>query len=156
MIDLQGIISISGKPGLHRLLKSSSKGVIVESMENGKRLPADPHQSISALEDITIHTQEGDIALGELFQRIHDQESGSRTIDHRSSKEELLEHFEKVLPEYDREQVYPSDIKKCFQWYNILYDAGALQEKEEENEEGASEEGTESGKDDDGSEEEDE
>jgi hypothetical protein len=132
MIDLSRIVSISGKPGLYRLLATSSKGLIVESVESGKRLPADPHNSISTLDEIMIHTQDGEKPLEELFQRIHDAEEGGRTIDHRSSKEELREKFEELLPEYDEERVYPSDIKKCFQWYNILYDAGALKVKEEE------------------------
>ncbi len=132
MIDLQGIVSISGKPGLYRLLTSSSKGLIVESVETGKRLPTDPHNSISTLDEIMIHTEEGEKPLGELFQRIHDAEGGGRTIDHKSSKEELQEKFEELLPEYDKEQVYPSDIKKCFQWYNLLHDANALKVKEEE------------------------
>lgn len=139
MIDLEGIVSISGKPGLYRLLATSSKGLIVESVESGKRLPTDPHNSISTLDEIMIHTQEGETPLGELFQRIYDAEEGGRSIDHRSSKDELREKFEEVLPEYDREKVYPSDIKKCFQWYNLLHEANALQFKEEGGEEGASE-----------------
>ena len=139
MIDLARIVSISGKPGLYRLLATSSKGLIVESVESGKRIPADPHNSISTLDEIMIHTQDGEKPLEELFQRIYDAEEGGRTIDHRSSKEELKEKFEELLPEYDEERVYPSDIKKCFQWYNILHDAGALKIKEEEesNEEGS-------------------
>ncbi len=132
MIDLQGIVSISGKPGLYRLLTSSSKGIIVESIESGKRLPANPHSSISTLDEIMIHTEEGETPLGELFQRIYDGENGEKTIDHRSSKEELQEKFEEFLPEYDKEQVYPSDIKKCFQWYNLLQEAGALTVKDED------------------------
>ncbi|MFB6258327.1 MAG: DUF5606 domain-containing protein [Flavobacteriales bacterium] len=132
MIDLEGIVSISGKPGLYRLLTTSSKGLIVESVESGKRLPADPHNSINTLDEIMIHTEEGETPLGELFQRIYDAESGGSTIDHRSSKEELQAKFEEVLPEYDKENVYPSDIKKCFQWYNLLQGVGALKFKEEE------------------------
>ncbi|MFB6259044.1 MAG: DUF5606 domain-containing protein [Flavobacteriales bacterium] len=132
MIDLERIVSISGKPGLHRLLSTSSKGLIVESVETGKRLPANPNNSISTLDEITIHTEDGEIALADLFQRIYDAEDGGPTIDHRSSKEELKTKFEELLPEYDEEKVYPSDIKKCFQWYNILYEAGALQVKEED------------------------
>lgn len=132
MIDLERIVSISGKPGLYRLLATSSKGLIVESVESGKRLPADPHNSISTLDEIQIHTEDGEKPLSELFHRIYDAEDGGRTIDHRSSKEELQEKFEELLPEYDKERVYPSDIKKCFQWYNILHDADALQVKEEE------------------------
>jgi hypothetical protein len=136
MIDLQGIVSISGKPGLYRLLTTSSKGLIVESVETGKRLSADPHNSISTLDEIMIHTEEGEKPLGELFQRIYDAEEGGKAIDHKSSKEELQEKFEELLPEYDKERVYPSDIKKCFQWYNLLHEADALKIKEADSEDG--------------------
>lgn len=142
MIDLERIVSISGKPGLHRLLSTSSKGLIVESVESGKRLPANPTNSISTLDEITIHTEDGEIALAELFQRIYDAENGGASIDHRSSKEELKAKFEELLPEYDQEKVYPSDIKKCFQWYNILHEAGVLKVKEEGDASGEKESGT--------------
>ena len=134
MIDLQGIVSISGKPGLYRLLTTSSKGLIVESVETGKRIPADPHTSISTLDEIMIHTEDGEKPLGELFQRIYDAEEGGKAIDHKSSKEELREKFEELLPEYDKERVYPSDIKKCFQWYNLLHEADRLKVKETDEE----------------------
>lgn len=134
MIDLEGLISISGKPGIYRLLTSSSKSVILESIETGKRFPSSPTASISSLSDIQIYTKDDEVSLEEVFQRIHDVENGGKAIDHRSSKEELKERFEEILPEYDPERVYPSDIKKCFQWYNLLHDAGALKQKEENQE----------------------
>lgn len=143
MIDLEDIISISGKPGLYRLLKGSSKGMIVESLESGKRFPVDPHNSVSRLDEVQIYTQDGESPLGELFKRIHEAENGGKAIDHRSSKEELVGKFEELLPEYDRESVYPSDIKKCFQWYNILHEADALKFKEEEGNEEKADDGEE-------------
>lgn len=141
MIDLEGIISISGKPGLYRLLKGSSKGMIIESIESGKRFPVDPHNSISRLDEVQIYTEDGELPLGELFAKIHEKEGGGRSIDHRSSKEDLIEKFEEILPEYDKESVYPSDIKKCFQWYNLLHENDALNFKEEDEEGESKEEG---------------
>ncbi len=132
MIDLQEIISISGKPGLYQLLSQSKKGVIVRSLLDGKKMPAQITHKISTLEDITIYTDDEDMALGEVFQRIKDHEGGKPSIDHKSDKEELRNRFREIIPEFDEEQVYSSDIKKIFQWYNILQQADLLKEKTEE------------------------
>ena len=133
MIDLNHIISISGKPGLYKLLTQSRKGLIVESVEDGKKVPAQATQRISALEDISIFMEDDEeISLEEVFHRIYQKEDGGPAIDHRSDKEELAEYFEDILPGYDKEKVYHSDIKKCFQWYNLLHEADMLKLKEKE------------------------
>ncbi len=147
MIDLKDIISISGKPGLYRVLKNSRKGVIVESLTDGKRMPVHAAHKISALEDISVYTTEEDLPLGDMMYKIYQQEDGGATIHHKSNQEELMEHARKILPEMDEDRVYPSDVKKMFQWYNILHEAEALKvkEKDDEEEAGAEKQGTEEG-----------
>ncbi len=132
MIDLKDIISISGKPGLFRVLKNARKGVIVESLEDQKRMPVHAAHKISALEDISIYTKNEDMVLGEAMHRIYEHEDGKPTISHKKYNGELMDHAREILPELDENRVYPSDVKKLFQWYNILHAADALKIKENE------------------------
>lgn len=134
-MNLTGIISISGKPGLYKVVAHGNNNVIVESLVDGKRFPAHSNNRISALEDISIYTYEEDIPLKDVFRSIFDKENGGQTISHKESQKKLADYMEEVLPNYDQDRVYPSDIKKLFQWYNLLQKAGALILEEETAEE---------------------
>lgn len=134
-IMLKGILAISGQPGLFKLIAESKNNIIVESMETGKRMPAYSTTKISALEDIAIYTDTDDIPLKDVFKAINEKEDGGKSISHKSSGNELKKYFGEVLPGYDRERVYVSDIKKVILWYNILHDKDLLDFSEEENDE---------------------
>jgi hypothetical protein len=137
---LKGILAVSGQPGLFKLIAEAKDRIIVESLTTGKRMPASIQAKISSLEDITVFTHSGDIPLKEIFKRIFDHENGGSAIDFRSTDDEIRKYFESVVPDYDKERVYLSDIKKVIHWYNILLEKGSLIFDEEENEESQSSE----------------
>lgn len=134
-MNLTGIISISGKPGLYRVVAQGNNNVIVESLEDGKRFPAHSNNKISALDDISIYTYEEDVPLKVVFTSIYEMEKGGTAISHKESAAKMVEYMVKVLPNYDQDRVYSSDIKKLFQWYNLLHKANALVLEEEVKEE---------------------
>ena len=129
---LKGILAISGQTGLYKLVAESKNNIIVESLETGKRMPAYSTSKISAHEDIAIFTDADDIPLKDVFKAISEKEDGGKAINHKSSSKELRDYFAEVLPEYDRERVYASDIKKVMLWYNILQEKEMLDFSEEE------------------------
>lgn len=133
---LKEILSIAGKPGLQRLISNASNAIIVESLIDGKRFPAYSNSKIIALEDISIYTENEDMPLKEVFKRIYDKENGKPAINHKESQEKITAYFNEIVPEYDKERVYISDIRKIIQWYNLLVSRGILnfeQEQETEN-----------------------
>ena len=129
---LSGIISISGRPGLYKVVAQGKNNIIVESLEDRKRFPAYSTDRISALEDISIYTYDEDQALHEIFDSIFKKEGGKTCISHKESDKDLVDYLLSVLPSYDQERVYPSDIKKIFMWYNLLHKAGELKQEEAE------------------------
>lgn len=129
-MSLRGIISISGKGGLYKVIAQGKNNVIVESLEDGKKFPAFASNRISALEDISIYTIDEDVMLGEVYQKMFDKLSGAKALDHKSDVAELRAFLAEVLPNYDEERVNNSDIKKLFQWYNLLQAAGLLNAEE--------------------------
>lgn len=131
-MDLSGVISISGKPGLYKVVAQSKNNIIVESLKEGKRTPAYSTDRISALDDISIYTYEDDIPLKDVFVAIFKKEDGKKAPSHKESLNTLTSYLLEVLPNYDEDRVYPSDIKKLFQWYNLLHDAGLVSAEEEE------------------------
>lgn len=143
-MDLSGIISIAGKPGLYKVIAQGKNNVIVESLVNGKRIPAYATDKISALEDISIYTLESDVPLADVFASLIKKFEGKEGLSHKDDVINLQEVLFEVLPDYDEDRVYPSDIKKLFQWYNLLVNAGVLtfeaDEKEEPKQEEAAEE----------------
>lgn len=116
---LKEILAISGQGGLFKVVSQAKNAIIVESLLDGKRMPAHASSRISALEDISVYTNEGDIKLAEVFKRISDKENKGLAVA-RSSNDQLKKYFEQILPEYDQNRVYVSDIKKILTWYNIL------------------------------------
>lgn len=119
-MELKDILSISGQPGLYKFIAQGKNGLIVESLENQKRMSAHASQKISSLEDIAIFTDDKEIPLSEVFKRIYEKESGKPCIDHKSAPPQIKKYFEEIVPEYDRDKVYPSDVKKVISWYNQL------------------------------------
>lgn len=123
-MELKDILAISGQPGLYKYVAQSMRGVIVESLTDGKRMNASVTSRVSALTEISMFTEGEDIALADVFTNIWNYTGGKEAISHKESADRIVEEFAKVLPEYDRERVHVSDMKKCFAWYNILVKAG--------------------------------
>lgn len=121
---LKGILAISGHSGLFKMVAESKNNIIVESLDTGKRMPVYSTAKVSALEDIAIYTYEGDVPLKDIFKTISEKEEGGAALSAKASGNELKSYFETILPDYDKDRVYVSDIKKVLLWYN------ALQEKE--------------------------
>src|ERR1035437_7170552 len=119
-MNLKDILAISGYSGLFRFVSQGRNGVIVEGLVDKKRMNATASARVSALEDIAIYTSDKEIPLKEVLKRIFQKEDGKPTIDPKSPNDKLKKYFEEVVPEYDREKVYVSDMKKLFGWYNIL------------------------------------
>ena len=119
---LKTILSISGKPGLYKLVSQAKNMLIVESLQTGKRQPAYAHEKIISLGDIAIFTDEDDVPLGEVLESIKKKENGGKvSLDIKKADSETLRaYLADVLPNFDRERVHTSDIKKLLQWYNIL------------------------------------
>ena len=129
-MELKDFISVAGKSGLHTIVGKSKNNVIVESLKDKKRFPIFNTNKISGLSDISIYTYDEEILLSELFDRIQKKYKKEAAISHLESAEELKKVFEELVPNYDQEQVYNSDIKKVFQWYNILHDTDNLIKEE--------------------------
>jgi len=118
---LKDILSIAGHGGLYKYLKKSRNGIIVENLETGKRMNADATARINSLEDISIYTEQGDMELKDVFKAIYDHEDGGKAINpKKSSGKDLKEYFATIVPQYDRDRVYTSDMKKILTWYNTL------------------------------------
>ena len=126
---LKGILAISGQPGLFKLVTEAKNSIIVESLLTGKRIPAYSTSKISTLADISVFTETGEIQLKELFKKI--QENG-KSLSPKASANEIKSFFEEILPEYDKDRVYVSDMKKILQWYQLLSNQNLLTEDEEE------------------------
>ncbi len=123
-MELKEILAISGQPGLFRYVAQSTRGVIVESLVDGRRMNASAASKVSALTEISMFTEGDDIALADVFTRIYAHTGGKEAVSHKETPEKLKAAFAEVLPEYDRDRVHVSDIKKCFAWYNTLVAAG--------------------------------
>jgi hypothetical protein len=133
-MELKDIISISGKSGLFSIVGKSKNNVIVESLSEKKRFPIFNTNKISALSDISIYTYDEEVLLSDIYKKIYEENKGDKTISHNESIDKLKIEFEKLVPNYDKEQVYTSDIKKLFQWYNILHETENLKLKESKSE----------------------
>ncbi len=133
-MKLSEILSISGKSGLYVLVSKNKNGVIVESISDKKRFPAFATDRISSLEEISMFTYEKDVPLREVFKSIFDKENGGKAIDPKSDPKVLKDYMESVLPEFDRDRVYVSDMKKLFTWYNLLQENNSIDFSEIEEE----------------------
>lgn len=138
-LNLKKIISISGQPGLFQFVSQSRNGIIVESLLDGKRMNASASAKVSSLGDIAVYTETGEVALREVLKGIRTKENGGQALNPKASNDQLKAYLESVLPEFDKEKVYASDIKKMVAWYNLLQskDMLALLDVEEAAEEKA-------------------
>lgn len=140
-MSLDKILSISGKPGLHQIVTQTRTGAVVESLIDKKRITVGAHSNISILSEIAIYTLTEEVPLKEVLKKIKDKEKAQPTsISHKDGKDVLEEFFFEILPDYDEDRVYPSDIKKVVQWYNLLQKNNLLDSLESEDEVDASEE----------------
>lgn len=128
-MDLKGIISISGKPGLYKVAAQGRNNIIVQSLENEKKFPAFSNEKISALDDISVYTYEKDVPLSDVLQLLADKEQYKKSINHKEDAKKLRTYLTSFLPDYDAERVYDTDVKKIFQWYNILIEKGIISEE---------------------------
>lgn len=135
-MNLREILAISGASGLYKYVAQSKSGIIVESLTDGKRTMANASAKVSALGDIAVFTDAEEIPLGDLFQNVYDLKGGEVVaLNGKSTPAELQAFMEEVLPNYDRDRVHNSDIKKIAAWYNILIGAGMTDFKVEEEQE---------------------
>ncbi len=138
---IKGILSITGKPGLYKLLSRGKNALIVENIATKKRTPTYPHEKVISLADITMYTEHGDEPLPEIFEKIYSHTNGE-AIDIKGfpSDSAIRDYFGEILPDYDRERVYTTDIRKLFSWYNQLTAAGITEFKESEPADGSKDE----------------
>ncbi|WP_340074994.1 DUF5606 domain-containing protein [Leptobacterium sp. I13] len=126
-MNLDKILAISGKPGLYELKAQTRTGFIAESLVDGKRITAGVRNNVSVLSEIAIYTLKEEVPLREIFQKIKEKENGEATsVDHKANKTELEAYFFEILPDYDEDRVYTSDIKKIIHWYNLLHAKGIV------------------------------
>ena len=118
---LKKILSITGKPGLYRLISQGKNMIIVESLLDKKRIPSYAHEKVVSLGDIAVFTDNGEVPLGEVLEKIKCKENGAAaSIEPKSEPKILQKYLEEILPDFDKERVFPSDIKKLLTWYNLL------------------------------------
>lgn len=129
---LKDILAISGESGLFKFIAQGKNAIIVEHIETGKRSSAFSSAKVSSLEEISVFTENEDLPLGKVFDKIFEKESGGPAIDSKAESEKLKKYFEGIIPDYSREKVYTSDIKKIILWYNLLQKKGMLVKEEPE------------------------
>ena len=140
-MSLEKILSISGKPGLFKIITQTRGGFVAESLIDKKKVSVNIHSNVSVLSEIAIYTLTEELPLREVFKKIKDKENGKPTsISHKDSKDVLEEYFFEILPDYDEDRVYASDIKKIVQWYNLLQSQNLLDLKDEDSEKSSVEE----------------
>jgi hypothetical protein len=138
-MKISDVLAISGKPGLFKILASSSKNLVVESMLDGKRSSIPGTLRVSSLSDITMYTINEDVPLREIIKSMYDKNKGKAAISHNSSPQEVKDFVDSVVDDLDHDRVYASDLRKLVQWYNLLISQKALPfEEEEEKEDGKS------------------
>lgn len=132
IMKLEGILNVSGKPGLFKVVSNSKKTVIVESLTDRKREPLHAQSHANMLEEIGIYTYNDTKPLAEIFDDIAKKENGKKTISHKAPASDLTNYFREILADYDEERVYISDIKKVLQWYNAMQSAGLIELQKKE------------------------
>lgn len=125
-MSVEKVLAISGKPGLYELKIQTRSGFIAESLIDGKRLTVGLRSNVSLLSEISIYTETGELKLFEVFAKIATKENNGPALDHKATNNDLLAYFGEVVPDFDRDRVYVSDIKKVLNWYNILQKANYI------------------------------
>ena len=133
---LSTILSVTGRPGLYKLISTNKTFNIVESLADGKRMPINVQEKMVTLSDVSIYTETGDSPLREVLQKMKEKENGARiALGSKSSGNEVFAYMKEILPDYDTERVYASDVKKLISWYNILIESNIDLTEEEPQEE---------------------
>ncbi|MFT5252795.1 MAG: hypothetical protein ACI87N_001813 [Flavobacteriales bacterium] len=138
-MNLEKILSISGKPGLYILKVQTRTGFVAESLADGKKISVSLKSNVSLLSEISIYTYEGEKPLVEIMSNIAAKESNGPAISHKEDNTTLMSYFRDVLTDFDEERVYPSDVKKILNWYNTLQAKGLVVTEEVTNAEVAEE-----------------
>ncbi len=125
-MSLQKILAISGKPGLYELKLQTRTGFVAESLLDGKKITVGMRSNVSLLSEIAVYTYNEEIKLAEVFKAIATKENDGAAISHKEDNAVLLSYFREVMPEFDEERVYASDIKKIINWYNLLQTKGLV------------------------------
>jgi hypothetical protein len=140
-MEMKDVVAVTGMPGLHKIIGQNKTGLVLESLADGKKFASTIRQRVSILADIAIYTEEGEAKLAQVFQSIEALEADGKTApDHKADNDAFRAYMALALPDYDRERVYPSDMKKLFVWYHLLkgkMDFAASTESEESSEEDA-------------------
>lgn len=136
-MNLKDILAISGEGTLFKFIAQGKNAVIVENLETGRRISAGATAKVSALEEISIFTTGEDMPLGKVMDKIWEKESGGETLSYKLPDNDLKKYFGEAFPEYDKDRVYTSDIRKVLHWYNILHKLNLLVKEEEEKKEEA-------------------
>ena len=123
-MSFQKILAISGKPGLYELKVQTRSGFVAEALLDGKKITVGLRSNVSLLSEIAVFTYNEEVKLIDIFKSLATKENGEATISHKESDDKLKSYFREILPEYDEDRVYTSDIKKIFNWYNILQPKG--------------------------------
>lgn len=142
-MSLDKVLAIAGKPGLYKLIAQTRGGFVAESLTDAKRIPVSVQNNVSVLSEIAIYTLTEEIPLKQVLETIKKKENGKlASVKPKDSKDKLEEYFFEVLPDYDEDRVYASDIKKVIQWYNLLQQNSMLdfENLEVENEKSSDEE----------------
>ncbi|ESU26226.1 hypothetical protein FLJC2902T_27060 [Flavobacterium limnosediminis JC2902] len=125
-MSIERILSISGKPGLYDLKLQTRTGFVAESLIDGKKITVGMRSNVSLLSEISIYTYNEEVRLSEVFRRIAEKEDNGPAMSHKEDNAKLADYFREILPEYDEERVYASDIKKVMNWYNMLQAKGMI------------------------------
>jgi hypothetical protein len=140
-MGLEKVLAISGKPGLYKLVTQTRGGFVAESLMDGKRLSISLQNNVSVLSEIAIYTLTEEVPLYKVLAKIKEKENSQpSSVGPKDGKDKLEEYFFDVLPDYDEDRVYASDIKKVLQWYNLLQKHDMLNLLDEEDKASASEE----------------
>jgi len=120
-MELKDVVSVSGLPGIHKILGQNKNGLILESLVDGKKFSTNLRQRVSILSDISMYEEDGEVKLIDVLRKIKDYEAGGNTVPNaKIDNDEARDFLGAVLPKFDRERVYPSDIKKLISWYGLL------------------------------------
>lgn len=125
-MSIERILAISGKPGLYDLKLQTRTGFVAESLIDGKKITVGMRSNVSLLSEISIYTNSGEVRLSEVFRKIAEKENNGPAISHKEDHAKLETYFSEVLPDYDQDRVYASDIKKVLNWYNMLQAKGMV------------------------------
>ena len=129
-MNLEKILAISGKPGLYQLKVQTRTGFVAESLLDGKKITVGLRSNVSLLTEISMYTNTEEKPLAEVMRAIAVKENEGPAISHKEDNAQLVAYFKEILPDYDQDRVYPSDIKKVLYWYNMLQARGMVSKDE--------------------------